>query len=53
MRASWIAGDFGALTGEICVPEAERFVARLGLEPGALLPPMKTEVPELWKIHLY
>jgi hypothetical protein len=35
MRAPWIAGDFGAIAREIGVPEAERFVARIGLEPGA------------------
>jgi SAM-dependent methyltransferase len=35
MRAPWIAGDFGALAREISTPEAEDFVARIGLEPGA------------------
>ena len=35
MRAPWIAGDFGAIAREIGAPEAEGFVARLGLEPGA------------------
>jgi hypothetical protein len=35
MRAPWIAGDFGALAREIGATEAERFVARMGLEPGA------------------
>jgi 2-polyprenyl-3-methyl-5-hydroxy-6-metoxy-1,4-benzoquinol methylase len=35
MRAPWIAGDFGALAREIGAPEAEGFVARMGLEPGA------------------
>jgi SAM-dependent methyltransferase len=35
MRAPWIAGDFGAIAREIGVPEAEGFVARIGLEPGA------------------
>ena len=35
MRAPWIAGDCGAIAREIGAPEAERFVARMGLEPGA------------------
>ena len=35
MRAPWIAGDFGALAREIGAPEAEGFVARMGLELGA------------------
>ena len=35
MRAPWIAGDFGALAREIGTPEAEGFVARMELEPGA------------------
>ena len=35
MRAPWLAGDFGAIAREIGAPEAERFVARMGLEPGA------------------
>jgi 2-polyprenyl-3-methyl-5-hydroxy-6-metoxy-1,4-benzoquinol methylase len=35
MRAPWVVGDFGAIAREIGAPEAERFVARLGLEPGA------------------
>jgi hypothetical protein len=35
MRAPWLAGDFGALAREIGAPEAERFVARMALEPGA------------------
>jgi SAM-dependent methyltransferase len=35
MRAPWIAGDFGAIAKEMGAPEAERFVARMGLEPGA------------------
>jgi hypothetical protein len=35
MRAPWIAGDFGAIAREIGAAEAERFVARIGLEPGA------------------
>ena len=35
MRAPWIAGDFGAIAREIGVPEAEGFVARMELEPGA------------------
>jgi SAM-dependent methyltransferase len=35
MRGPWIAGDFGAIAEEIGVPEAERFVARMGLGPGA------------------
>ena len=35
MRAPWIAGDFGAIAREIGAPEAESFVARMGLEPGA------------------
>ena len=35
MRVPWIAGDFGAIAREIGVPEAEGFVARMGLEPGA------------------
>jgi len=35
MRAPWIAGDFGAMAREIGVTEAEGFVARMGLEPGA------------------
>jgi SAM-dependent methyltransferase len=35
MRAPWIAGDFGAIARNIGVPEAESFVARLALEPGA------------------
>jgi SAM-dependent methyltransferase len=34
MRAPWIAGDFGAIAREIGAPEAEAFVARMGLEPG-------------------
>jgi len=35
MRAPWIAGDFAAIAREIGVPEAEGFVARMGLEPDA------------------
>jgi SAM-dependent methyltransferase len=35
MRAPWIAGDYGAIAQEIGAPEAESFVARLKLEPGA------------------
>ena len=35
MRAPWLAGDFGAIAREIGAPEAEDFVARMGLEPGA------------------
>src|SRR5262249_6681820 len=35
MRAPWIAGDFGAIAREIGAPEAESFVARMALEPGA------------------
>src|SRR6516165_3617610 len=35
LRAPWIAGDFGAIAREIGVPGAERFVARMELEPGA------------------
>jgi ubiquinone/menaquinone biosynthesis C-methylase UbiE len=35
MRAPWIAGDFGAIARNIGTPEAESFVARIGLEPGA------------------
>jgi SAM-dependent methyltransferase len=35
MRAPWIAGDCGAIAKEIGAPEAERFVARMALEPGA------------------
>ena len=35
MRAPWVAGDFGAIAREIGAPEAESFVARMGLEPGA------------------
>ncbi|MBV8214603.1 MAG: class I SAM-dependent methyltransferase [Verrucomicrobia bacterium] len=35
MRARWIAGDFGAIAREIGAPEAENFVARMELEPGA------------------
>ncbi|MBV8416895.1 MAG: class I SAM-dependent methyltransferase, partial [Verrucomicrobia bacterium] len=35
MRAPWIAGDFGAIAREMGVPEAESFVARMELEPGA------------------
>jgi SAM-dependent methyltransferase len=35
MRAPWIAGDYGAIAEEIGSPEAESFVARLKLEPGA------------------
>jgi SAM-dependent methyltransferase len=35
MRAPWIAGDFGAIAREIGAPEAEAFVARIRLEPGA------------------
>ena len=34
MRAPWIAGDFGAIAREMGAPEAESFVARMGLEPG-------------------
>jgi ubiquinone/menaquinone biosynthesis C-methylase UbiE len=35
MRAPWIAGDFGAIAREIGAPEAESFVARLEVAPGA------------------
>ena len=35
MRAPWIAGDFAAIAREIGAPEAESFVARMGLEPGS------------------
>jgi hypothetical protein len=35
MRAPWIAGDYGAIAEEIGAPEAESFVARLKLAPGA------------------
>ena len=35
MLAPWIAGDFGAIAREIGAPEAETFVARLELAPGA------------------
>ncbi|MGY8665777.1 class I SAM-dependent methyltransferase [Bradyrhizobium sp. UFLA05-109] len=35
MRAPWIAGDFGAIAREMGIPEAERFVARMELEPDA------------------
>jgi SAM-dependent methyltransferase len=35
MRAPWIAGDFGAIAKEMGTPEAEGFVARMKLEPGA------------------
>jgi SAM-dependent methyltransferase len=35
MRAPWIAGDFGAIAREIGASEAECFVARMALEPGA------------------
>jgi SAM-dependent methyltransferase len=35
MRAPWIAGDYGAIAEELGAPEAESFVARLKLEPGA------------------
>jgi len=35
MRAPWFAGDFGAIAREIGAPEAEGFVARMELEPGA------------------
>jgi SAM-dependent methyltransferase len=35
MCAPWIAGDFGAIAREIGAPEAEGFVAHMGLEPGA------------------
>jgi ubiquinone/menaquinone biosynthesis C-methylase UbiE len=35
MRAPWVVGDFGAIAREIGAPEAERFVARMELEPGA------------------
>jgi SAM-dependent methyltransferase len=35
MRAPWIAGDFGAMAREFGIPEAERFVAGMQLEPGA------------------
>jgi SAM-dependent methyltransferase len=35
MLAPWVAGDFGAIAREIGAPEAEAFVARMGLEPGA------------------
>jgi trans-aconitate methyltransferase len=35
MRATWIAGNYGAIAREIGTPEAERFVARITLEPGA------------------
>jgi len=33
MRASWMAGDFGEIA-RLYEPEAEAFVARLGLKPG-------------------
>ncbi len=35
MQAPWSAGDFGAIAREIGAPGAERFVARIGLDPGA------------------
>jgi 2-polyprenyl-3-methyl-5-hydroxy-6-metoxy-1,4-benzoquinol methylase len=35
MRAPWIAGSYGAIAREIGAPEAEHFVARITLEPGA------------------
>jgi SAM-dependent methyltransferase len=35
MLAPWTAGDFGALARNFGIPEAEDFVARLELEPGA------------------
>ena len=35
MLAPWIAGNFGAIAKTIGMPEAEGFVARLALEPGA------------------
>src|SRR5215510_13939205 len=35
MRAPWIAGDFSAIAREMGAPEAESFVARMELEPGA------------------
>jgi SAM-dependent methyltransferase len=35
MRMPWIAGDYGAIAREIGAGEAERFVARIGVEPGA------------------
>ena len=35
IRAPWIAGDFGAIAREMGAPEAESFVARMLLEPGA------------------
>ena len=35
MRAPWLAGDFGAIAREMGTPEAESFVARMELEPGA------------------
>jgi SAM-dependent methyltransferase len=35
MRAPWTAGDFGAIAREIGVREAENFVGRMALEPGA------------------
>jgi ubiquinone/menaquinone biosynthesis C-methylase UbiE len=35
MRAPWLAGDFCAIAREMGAPEAESFVARMELEPGA------------------
>jgi SAM-dependent methyltransferase len=35
MRAPWIAGDFAAIAGDIGASEAENFVARMELKPGA------------------
>jgi 2-polyprenyl-3-methyl-5-hydroxy-6-metoxy-1,4-benzoquinol methylase len=35
MRAPWIAGDFGAIAREMGTSEADAFVARMALEPGA------------------
>jgi SAM-dependent methyltransferase len=35
MRAHWSAGDFGAIAREIGISEAEAFVSRMALEPGA------------------
>jgi 2-polyprenyl-3-methyl-5-hydroxy-6-metoxy-1,4-benzoquinol methylase len=35
MRAPWLAGDFGAIAREMGLHEAESFVARMQLKPGA------------------
>jgi len=50
MRAPWVAGDFGAIAREMGIPEAEGFVARMELEPGArvrISPAVPVTLPSL------